>query len=83
MPFYIELPADQYGNCALPYAVIEGEMVSNGHYDELDMKAPPELLPYNRYHWTFAEVPDGPARLLTRDEWKALVTETTGYDFNR
>ena len=85
--FYIELPADEYGNTALPKAVIEGAIVQGGtpeagHFSNPARKAllftaPAELARkhggvYVDAYGGYAET-EGPARMLTREEWEALM----------
>lgn len=86
--FYVELPADKYGNTAtaLPHAVIEGRIVQGGPdahpftnpaRKALLFTAPAELAAqwpgmYTDLYGGYAEV-EGPARMLTRDEWRHLV----------
>lgn len=80
MPFYIELPADEYGNTALPMAVIEGRMTARDErYPEqlsLLIDSPPELVPWSGYsagmYGGYAET-DGPARTLTREEHREII----------
>lgn len=76
--FYVELPADDQGNVALPHAVMEGRMVPHdvpGRVRFL-IVAPPEVVPWSGYRadmWGgYAEV-EGPARMLTREEHAALI----------
>lgn len=94
MPFYIELPADEYGNSALPPAVFEGEILQGGTPGTGAFSNPRRQVfiisapdcrhsgLYTDSYGGFAET-EGPARTLTSEEWRALVTATTGYDFNR
>lgn len=85
MAFYVELPGDEYGNTAMPTAVFEGEIVQGGtpeagYYSDPDRQAliitgPPEIRHDGMYldsYGGFAET-DGPARLLSRQEWKAVI----------
>jgi hypothetical protein len=78
--FYVELPADEYGNHAYPAAVIEGRVTDNDIGRVMLIAAPPELVGYSGYRlnayggWAEAA---GPARLITRAEWLALVASVT------
>ncbi len=84
--FYIELPGDEYGNTAMPTAVVEARLV-HGVPDEWPGKnpdrpgmiaiAPPKFVDtwgrwYEDGYGGWAEV-EGPARILTRDEYEALL----------
>ena len=87
--FYVELHGDEYGNTALPTAVIEGRIVQGGtpeagSFSNPDRKAllfsgPAEIAS----HWPgmyvdayggYAEV-DGPARMLTRSEYNYIIAK--------
>lgn len=78
--FFVELPADEYGNTAYTMAVVEGEIVPwtyDSRRKNLVIIGPPEfrnkwpnLLMENYGGWK--EV-DGPARLIDREEWKRLT----------
>ena len=83
--FYIELPGDEYGNTALPKAVVEGRIVqggteagfSNPARMALLITAPPEVASrwpgmYTDTYGGYAEV-EGPARMLSRDEYDAII----------
>ena len=84
--FYVELPADDDGNTALPLAVIEGRIVQGGtpeagHFSNPARKAllfaaPPEVARhggiYVDAYGGYAEVA-GPARMLSREEYDALI----------
>lgn len=87
MAFYIELPGDEGGNTALPWAVIEGRLVQGGtpeagHFSNPGRQAllfdgPAEITRhwpgmYTDAYGGYAEV-DGPARMLSREQWTALV----------
>jgi hypothetical protein len=91
MTFYIELPGDESGNVMLPRAVFEGRIVQGGPdqhpYTNPDRRAliitaPAEIARthdgmYTDAYGGFAEVP-GPARLLTRDEYEAVIASLGG-----
>lgn len=84
--FYVELPADEGGNTALHPAVIEGRIVQGGtpeagYFSNPDRKAllftaPAEIARhegmYTDAYGGYAEV-EGPARMLSHDEYTALV----------
>ncbi len=76
MPFFVELPADEYGNTAYPLCVMEAEIEHDDFGEILLVKAPPEIAVWPRIYrklyggWLECE---GPARLLTWDEQKELV----------
>lgn len=76
--FYVELPADEYGNIALPRAVIEGRIVQGDAPGRpvFLIDGPPEVVPWSGYRagmWGgYAEV-EGPARMLSREEYDALI----------
>jgi hypothetical protein len=83
--FYVELDADEYGNTALPHAVLEGTIVQGGPasypYTNPSRRAllitgPPELTRhagmYTDSYGGFAEVP-GPARMITSEERAQLA----------
>jgi len=86
MTFYIELPADRYGNTALPTAVFAGRIVQGGPGEHpftnparqaLIITGPPELASrwpgmYTDAYGGYAEVP-GPARLLDRVEYDEII----------
>ena len=78
--FITFLPADQYGN--LPYGCVvlevtqETKQVGNVNNESLNVLAPSSFawksIDPTRYPWI--EV-DGPARLLTDDEWYTLIEQ--------
>jgi hypothetical protein len=83
--FYVELPGDEYGNTAMRPAVIQGRIVqgspetrpfSNPAREVLMIDGPPDLVMhlgmYTDSFGGFAEVP-GPARVLTKSEYDALI----------
>ncbi|HET9969068.1 MAG TPA: hypothetical protein VFQ68_12615 [Streptosporangiaceae bacterium] len=85
--FYIELPGDEYGNTAWPTAVIEAQVLPAGRepatkYDNTDrprmiVTGPAEIASrwpscYADQYGGFAET-EGPARMLSRDEYNALL----------
>ena len=89
--FYVELPGDEYGNTALPRAVIEGWIVQGGTPEAgyfsnpgrkaLLFTAPAEITRthdgvYVDAYGGWAEV-EGPARMLSDEEYAALVAEVT------
>lgn len=89
--FYIELPGDEYGSTAIRPAVIEGRIVQGGtpeagYFSNPDRKAllfagPPEIAQtwdgmYVDAYGGYAET-EGPARLLSRDEYRALIASIT------
>lgn len=83
MPFFIELPADEYGNRAwtpdFP-CVVEGNLVESNIGLKLVFVAPAEIkdrwpsVLFNQ-HGGWLEV-DGPARMLTREEREELIRAT-------
>lgn len=82
MAFFVELPADEYGNRAYSPCVLEAEIIQKHRRDTLLVKAPPEfrkkwptLLLHQYGGWIQCE---GPARLLSREEQRALVAELVG-----
>jgi hypothetical protein len=70
--FYIELPADEYGNTSMPRSVIEGQIQDR----TLTITGPPDLVRYSGCFTDvfggFAEV-EGPARMLSVDEYFAIL----------
>jgi hypothetical protein len=87
MAFYVELPADEYGNVSMPRAVVEAHIepgrsetnpLGNPDRQLMVAVAPPEIAQrwpswYTDAHGGWAEV-EGPARLLSREEWAALIS---------
>jgi hypothetical protein len=76
MTFYIELPADEFGNTSMPRCVFEASIDNDHGRPLMTITAPPEMIKYaGMYADTYggvAEVP-GPARMLSRDEWKSII----------
>ena len=76
--FYVELPADEYGNTAYSQAVIEGSVAEHASLgcQLMLITAPPALVKHSgqrlNAYGGWAEV-EGPARMLTPQEWEALV----------
>ena len=77
--FYVELPADEYGNTALPPAVIEAELAQDAEArrPKLTILAPAEIAQnwptrYADFYNGYAET-EGPARMLNREEYDALI----------
>jgi hypothetical protein len=83
MAFYVELPADKYGNRAFTNSfpcVVEGDLVESNLGTELVFKAPKEIaskwprILFNQYGgWLEVE---GPARPLSWDERENLILGT-------
>jgi hypothetical protein len=87
--FYIELPADKYGNVSLPVAVIQGRIVQGGtpeaserHFTNPDRQvllfdAPAEIT--SRWAGVYTDAyggyaeTEGPARMLTRMEYHHII----------
>lgn len=73
--FWVARPSDEYGNTSYTPAVIEGEIIERlGGFTSIKVIAPPEF----RDKWPtvsedFFMETEGPARMLTRDEWKDVV----------
>lgn len=77
--FYVELPADEYGNTALPTAVIEARLAQDetAGRPKLTILAPAEIAQrwptrYADFYNGYAET-EGPARMLNREEYGALI----------
>jgi hypothetical protein len=85
--FYVELPADEYGNTAWPVAVIEARILPPGSPEagplanpdrpKMLIAGPAEIVSrwpscYADRYDGFAEV-EGPARMLSREEYDALI----------
>ena len=77
--FYVELPADEYGNTALPTAVIEARLAQDetAGRPKLTILAPAEIAQrwptrYADFYNGYAET-EGPARMLNRVEYGALI----------
>ena len=84
--FYVELPADEYGNTSMPTAVVEARVVhgiparwpgKNPDRPGMIATGPPEIV--SRWpHWYadayggWAEV-EGPARMLSRPSYEILI----------
>ena len=84
--FYIELPADKYGNTGRARAVVEASVIQDGPHQRMIPVAPPHFTGkwpggwYTDIYGGYAEV-EGPARMLSDDEYDALikqVRETAG-----
>lgn len=87
MGFYIELPADENGNTAMPAAVIEATVIQGGDpgcgpltnrgRPGLIITGPPEIA--SRWPYFYADAyggyaeAEGPTRMLTREEHAALA----------
>lgn len=87
MKFYIELPADEYGNTACTPAVIAARYypagreplrpMDNTERPYMTVTGPPEFAAkwpsmYADSYGGFAET-EGPARMLSRNEWKTIT----------
>jgi hypothetical protein len=84
--FYVELPADEYGNTSMDRAVIEGRIVQGGPdaapftspaRKALLFTAPADLADrhggqYVDAYGGYAEV-EGPARMLSDEEYATLI----------
>lgn len=77
--FYIELPADEYGNTAYPKAVVEGVLAQDqdSGRPRLTFAAPAEIV--SRWPSVYADgfggyaETEGPARMLSHEEYEALI----------
>jgi len=80
MAFYVELPADEWGNTAYTQGVIEGEIVGEGRDAEMVFKEPKEMAEkwpsgnYCRIYGGWMEV-DGPVRDLSWGQRKELFAK--------
>ena len=83
MPFFVELPVDEYGNRGYTHSfpcVIEAEVVESDIGTRLVIKAPGEIKAkwpsiLQRSHGGWLEV-EGPARPLTWNEREELIAAT-------
>lgn len=89
--FYVQLPADEYGNVGHPYYIIEateeGDAFGAAFGSRLHVAAPAEFTskwptvrkgPTGVGDWVETE---GPARKMTREEWVSIVEPlTVGWD---
>lgn len=85
--FYVELPADEYGNTAYSPAVVAAQYhptgreplrpLDNTKRPYMTVSGPPEFAArwpgfYEDSYGGWAET-EGPARILSRDEWEAII----------
>lgn len=87
MAFYVELPADKYGNRAFTASfpcVVEGDLIETDFGTELVFKAPKEIsskwssVLFDQYGG-WLEV-DGPARLISWEEREEMISKRLGKD---
>lgn len=70
-----EAPGDEHGNTGYPRSVIEVRLIDRDGYLSLQIIGPAEIAnrwPSRRLMDRYRLV-DGPARMLSRDEWETLV----------
>jgi len=84
--FYVELPADEYGNTALPTAVIQATIAQHHGRPRLTILAPAEIAQkwptrYADFYKGYAET-EGPARLLSREDYDALIERIHAADWH-
>ncbi len=83
--FFIELPADERGNTGMMSAVVEGTLIEENGREKLVPVAPEEFVQgwpngwYRDGYGGWAEI-EGPARLLSYEEHKALLAALTPED---